>query len=38
LIHANLDTANRAEEMLTDEQRQALMSAGVHVMTPEQGP
>ena len=37
LIHANLDTANRAEEMLTDEQRQALMSAGAHVMTPEQG-
>ena len=37
LIHANLDTANRAEEMLTDEQRQTLMSAGAHVMTPEQG-
>jgi Spy/CpxP family protein refolding chaperone len=37
LIHANLDTANRAEEMLTDEQRQALMGAGAHVMTPEQG-
>jgi hypothetical protein len=36
LIHANLDTANRAEEMLTNEQRHALMSAGAHVMTPEQ--
>ena len=37
LMHANLDAANRAEEMLTDEQRQTLMSAGAHVMTPEQG-
>jgi len=37
LLHANLDTANRAEEMLTDEQRQTLMSGGGHIVTPEHG-
>ena len=35
LLYANMDAANRAEEMLTDEQRQVLMSAGVHVTMPE---
>jgi Spy/CpxP family protein refolding chaperone len=32
---ANMDTANRAEEMLTPEQRQTLMRRGAHTMTPE---
>jgi hypothetical protein len=38
LMFANMDAANRAEEMLTDEQRQSLMRGGSHVMTPEQLP
>jgi hypothetical protein len=35
LMFANMDAANRAEEMLTKEQRQALVSRSAHVMTPE---
>jgi hypothetical protein len=35
LIFANMDAANRAEEMLTNEQRQILMGRGVHVETPD---
>jgi hypothetical protein len=38
LMFANMDAANRAEELLTDEQRQNLMNRGSHVMTPEQLP
>ena len=33
---ANMDAANRAEELLTVEQRQRLISGGAHVMMPEQ--
>jgi Spy/CpxP family protein refolding chaperone len=36
LMFANMDAANRAEEMLTDEQHKTLTSWGSHVMTPEQ--
>ena len=35
LMFANMDAANRAEEMLTKEQRQALVNGSAHVMTPE---
>jgi hypothetical protein len=35
LMFANLDAANRAEEMLTKEQRQTLVNTSAHVMTPE---
>jgi Spy/CpxP family protein refolding chaperone len=35
LMFANMDAANRAEEMLTKEQRQALVRNSAHVMTPE---
>jgi hypothetical protein len=38
LMFANMDAANRAEEMLTDEQRESLMSGGGHLMTPQQPP
>jgi hypothetical protein len=31
-----MDAANRAEELLTAEQRQRLISGGAHVMMPEQ--
>ena len=36
LATANMDAANRAEELLTAEQRQRLISGGAHVMMPEQ--
>jgi hypothetical protein len=36
LVTANMDAANRAEELLTAEQRQRLISEGAHVMTPAQ--
>jgi len=36
LATANMDAANRAEELLTVEQRQRLISGGAHVMMPEQ--
>jgi hypothetical protein len=35
LMMANMDAANRAEEMLTQEQRQTLMMRGAHIVTPE---
>jgi hypothetical protein len=35
LMFANMDAANRAEEMLSEEQRQALVRSSAHVMTPE---
>ncbi|MGD2073881.1 MAG: hypothetical protein PVG38_02975 [Gammaproteobacteria bacterium] len=38
LMFANMDAANRAEELLTDEQRESLMSAGGHVMTGTEQP
>jgi hypothetical protein len=34
-MFANMDAANRAEEMLSEEQRQALVRSSAHVMTPE---
>ncbi len=34
LMFANMDATNRAEEMLTKEQRQTLMSGGAHVPVP----
>ena len=36
LATANMDAANRAEEMLTAEQRRRLISGGAHVMMPAQ--
>jgi chromosome segregation ATPase len=36
LAMANMDAANRAEELLTAEQRQRLISGGAHVMAHEQ--
>ena len=36
LATANMDAANRAEELLTAEQRQRLISGGAHVMMPAQ--
>ena len=36
LATANMDAANRAEELLTAEQRQRLISGGAHVMMPVQ--
>jgi predicted secreted protein len=36
LATANMDVANRAEELLTAEQRQRLISGGAHVMMPAQ--
>ncbi len=38
VMQANMDAANRAEELLTDEQRERLISAGSHVMTPQRLP
>jgi hypothetical protein len=35
LMFANMDAANRAEEMLSNEQRQALVRSSAHVMTPD---
>jgi len=35
LMFANMDAANRAEEMLTKEQRQILVNGAFHVRTPE---
>jgi hypothetical protein len=35
LMFANMDAANRAEEMLTKEQRQTLVNSSAHVMTQE---
>jgi Spy/CpxP family protein refolding chaperone len=36
LATANMDAANRAEELLTAEQRQRLISGGAHIMMPAQ--
>jgi F0F1-type ATP synthase membrane subunit b/b' len=36
LATANMDAANRAEELLTAEQRRQLVRGGAHVMTPTQ--
>ena len=35
---ANTDAANRAEELLSDEQREALVNAGSHSTMPQQRP
>jgi predicted transcriptional regulator len=34
MMQAIMDAANRAEELLTDEQRQALIGQGGHIMMP----
>jgi DNA-binding protein H-NS len=35
MAQANMDAANRAEELLTVEQRQRLIGSGAHVMAPQ---
>jgi hypothetical protein len=37
MLQANMDAANRAEELLTDEQRQTLVNQGRHFMMPPRG-
>ena len=37
MTEASIDAANRAEELLTDEQRQSLMNTGTHMMMPRGG-
>ena len=37
MMQASIDAANRAEELLTDEQRQSLISSGAHTMMPRGG-
>ena len=37
MMQASIDAANRAEELLTDEQRQSLIGSGAHMMMPRGG-